>query len=282
MPELDVSRISAEVARLCQQVNLEADPAVLECLEREKRGKGERARAFAADLLANAVAAREDRVPICQDTGMVVVFLELGQDLHLTGGDLEEAVQAGVRKAYHEGYLRKSVVDDPLRRKNTGDNTPAVMHTRIVPGSKLRLTVAPKGFGSENASALAMLTPAQGREGVIKFVLATLREKGANACPPLVLGIGIGGTMEKAALLAKEALTLPLGRAHPDPKYRALEVEIVERANRLGIGMQGLGEGTAVLAAHILEFPTHIAGLPVAVNTCCHVYRHAEVVLEGK
>jgi len=281
MKKISVRAVADAVAELCLRANLEADAGVLKKLKTLAAcpDNGETPEL----LLANAAAARGDRVPICQDTGMVVVFLDLGQDVALVGGDLEEAVQAGVRAAYRDGVLRASVVSDPLEgRVNTSDNTPAVIHTRIVPGSGLRLTVAPKGFGSENASALAMLTPARGREGVVEFVLRTIREKGAAACPPLVLGIGIGGTLEKAALLAKQALTLPLGRPHPKPFYRLLENEILAKVNALGIGMQGLGKGPTALAVHILEYPTHIAGLPVALNTCCHVYRHASAVIEGK
>lgn len=230
-------------------------------------------------ICRNAKIAAETGIPICQDTGMTVVFAYLGQDVHLTGGLLEDAVNEGVRQGYTEGYLRKSVVGDPVRRGNTGDNTPAILHIRMVPGNALRLVVSPKGFGSENMSRVAMLAPAQGLEGVKQFVLDTVRQAGSNPCPPMMLGVGIGGDFEQVATLAKEALVF--SEPHPDPWYRALEEELLEAVNRLGIGPQGFGGLTTALSLHIRTAPTHIAGLPVAVNVGCHVTRHAERVLTG-
>ena len=236
----------------------------------------------AKDLLSlltkNEQIARTTQMPICQDTGMAVVFADVGQDVHIAG-DFAEAVNEGVRRGYVEGLLRKSVVGDPLRRVNTGDNTPAVLHTRLVPGDTLTLTVAPKGFGSENMSQLRMLTPASGIDGVKRFVLDTVRAAGANPCPPMVLGIGIGGDFEQVAENAKRALMLPLGTPNPDPFYAQLEEELLEAINQTGIGVQGLGGRTTCLGLHIIAAPTHIAGLPVAVNVSCHVTRHATAVL---
>lgn len=226
----------------------------------------------------NADVARERGMPICQDTGMAVVFAQVGQDVHITG-DFQAAVNEGVRKGYTEGLLRKSVVGDPLRRVNTGDNTPAILHVQLVPGDTLKLTVAPKGFGSENMSQLKMLTPADGLAGVKRMVLQTVRDAGANPCPPMVLGIGIGGDFERVAQLAKEALLLPLDQHNPDPYYAALEEELLAEINRTGIGPQGLGGETTALGLHILTAPTHIAGLPVAVNVSCHVTRHQSITL---
>ncbi|MEG2702519.1 MAG: fumarate hydratase, partial [Clostridia bacterium] len=227
----------------------------------------------------NADIALEGRLPICQDTGMAVVYATVGQDAHIVGGTLEDAVNAGVAKGYTDGYLRKSIVRDPIRRGNTGDNTPAVLHLRLVAGDGLALTVAPKGFGSENMSRLAMLTPAQGLEGVKQFVVETARLAGANPCPPMMLGVGVGGTFERVAELAKEALIELREGPHPDPYYAALEEELTARVNALGIGPQGFGGRTTTLSVRIKAFPTHIAGLPVAVNVGCHVTRHASATL---
>ena len=229
-------------------------------------------------LRENAEIAHREHMPICQDTGMAVVFADVGQDAHISG-DFEAAVYEGVRRGYTDGLLRKSVVGDPLRRVNTGDNTPAILHTRLVPGDKLTLTVAPKGFGSENMSRLKMLTPAQGVRGVKEFVLETVRLAGANPCPPMVLGVGIGGDFERVAELAKRALLLPLDGTHEDPYYAALERELLEAVNGTGIGPQGLGGRTTCIGLRILAMPTHIAGLPVAVNVSCHVTRHRTTVL---
>ncbi|MCR5477343.1 MAG: fumarate hydratase [Lachnospiraceae bacterium] len=226
-------------------------------------------------LQENLRIAGEEMIPICQDTGMAVVFAEIGQDVHLEGELLETAVNEGVRKGYTEGFLRKSVVGDPLERTNTGDNTPCVLHTRIVPGDHVRLTVAPKGFGSENMSRIFMLKPADGEEGVKEAVLQAVRDAGPNACPPMVVGVGIGGTFEKCALLAKQALLVPADSHAQDPRYRAMEEELLHRINQSGIGPGGLGGRVTAMAVHILTYPTHIAGLPVAVNICCHVNRHA-------
>ena len=230
-------------------------------------------------ICQNACIAREQGMPICQDTGMAVVYAEVGQDAHIVGGLLEDAVNEGVKRGYIEGYLRKSVVMDPIRRGNTGDNTPAILHVKLVKGNQLKLTVSPKGFGSENMSRLCMLTPAQGLEGVKNFVVETARIAGANPCPPMMLGVGIGGTFERVAELAKEALVELRQGPHPDPYYDALEKELLETINALGIGPQGFGGKTTALSVRIKAFPTHIAGLPVAVNVGCHVTRHAECVL---
>lgn len=277
---MHVEEITACVARLCVQANTLLPDSILGSL----RGACDAepyapARETLRLLCGNAQIAREKKLPICQDTGMAVVFAEVGQDVHLVGGTLEAAVQAGVAQGYREGYLRKSVVADPIRRGNTGDNTPAVLHVKLVAGEKVKLTVAPKGFGSENMSRLAMLMPSQGLEGVKDFVVETARLAGANPCPPMVLGVGIGGTFERVAELAKEALALEREGPHPDPFYGALEQELLEKINALGIGPQGFGGLTTALSLRILAEPTHIAGLPVAVNMGCHVNRHAEETL---
>ena len=229
-------------------------------------------------LVKNEGIARENCMPICQDTGMAVVFADVGQDVHIVG-DFEAAIHEGVKRGYVDGLLRKSVVADPLRRVNTKDNTPAIIHTRLVPGDRVTLTVAPKGFGSENMSRLAMLTPAAGVEGVKDFVLETVRLAGANPCPPMVLGIGIGGDFEQVAELAKRALMIPLDESNADPFYAELEQELLSAVNATGIGPQGFGGKTTCLGLHILQKPTHIAGLPVAVNVSCHVTRHATETL---
>ncbi|SHI49103.1 fumarate hydratase [Desulfofundulus thermosubterraneus] len=277
---VDTATITATVAELCQKANYELGEDVLaafkEALGQEISLTG---RDILQQLLENARIAREEQVPMCQDTGFAVVFLEVGQEVVVSGGDLYEAVNEGVRRGYQEGYLRKSIVDHPLRRKNTGDNTPAVIHTRIVPGDKLKIIVAPKGGGSENMSGLRMLKPAEGVEGVKKFVIEQVRAAGPNPCPPVVVGVGIGGTFEKAALLAKEALLRPLGQPHPDTEIACLERELLEAINNLGIGPQGLGGRTTALAVHVEVFPCHIASLPVAVNINCHASRHKEAIL---
>ena len=231
-------------------------------------------------LTENYRIAREERVAICQDTGMCVVFLDIGQDVHIAGGELTEAVNDAVRSAYMEGYLRKSVVADPLlHRVNTKDNTPAVIHTRIVPGDRVDILVTPKGFGSENMSALKMLVVAEGVEGVVRFVVDTVKNAGPNPCPPVIVGVGIGGTMETAAILAKRMTARSLDEANPDPEYAALEERILAEINKLGIGPAGIGGRTTALKVNIAVYPTHIAGLPVAVNLCCHAARHAHAVL---
>lgn len=236
------------------------------------------AKSILDQLLENARIAKEDRVPLCQDTGMAVVFLRLGQDVHITGGSLYAAIDEGVRRGYLQGYLRKSVLD-PLTRENTGDNSPAVIHTEIVDGDRLEITLAPKGFGSENMSKLAMLKPSDGIEGIKAFVLDTVIEAGANPCPPIIVGIGIGGTMDKAAYIAKRSLLRRLGEKNPDPQLAQLELELLGLVNSTGIGPQGLGGKTTALAVHIEAFPTHIAGLPVAINIQCHCARHRSISL---
>lgn len=280
MRQVEVKEIARAVKELCIETNIIADEDVLtsfrERLETETSPVG---REVLKTLIENARIAREERLPICQDTGMAVVFLEIGQDVHLAGGDLETAVNEGVRKGYREGYLRKSVVGHPVARGNTGDNAPAVIHTRIVPGDGVKITVAPKGFGSENMSFVKMCTPTAGYEGAKQFVVECVKKAGGNPCPPIVVGVGIGGTFEKAALMAKEALTRKLGERSPEPAMAKLEAELLELINRTGIGPQGLGGSTTALAVHANHFPTHIAGMPVAVNICCHAYRHGVKVL---
>jgi fumarate hydratase subunit alpha len=230
-------------------------------------------------LEENLKIAGEDMIPICQDTGMAVVFMEIGQDVHFEGGSLEAAINEGVRRGYVEGYLRKSVVKDPLIRENTKDNTPAVIHYEIVSGDEVKITVAPKGFGSENMSRVFMLKPADGIEGVKEAILTAVKEAGPNACPPMVVGVGIGGTFEKCAIMAKKALTRPINEHSPIPYVKEMEEEMLEKINKTGIGPAGLGGRTTALAVNINTYPTHIAGLPVAVNICCHVNRHAVTIL---
>ena len=280
MREIRVETISQTVARLCKEANFNLREDVLSSLRSAlKREDSPRAREIIKDLLRNAVIAERERLPLCQDTGMVTVFLEIGQEVLIAGRNLREAVNEGVGRGYREGYLRPSVVNDPLRRKNTGDNTPAVIHTEIVPGDKLKVTIFPKGFGSENVSALAHLLPSRGKEGVKEFVLKTVRESGAEGCPPLIVGVGLGGTMEKAALLAKQALLRPLNSRHQERHVAELEEEIFQEINQLGIGSQGLGGKTTALGVNIETYPTHIAGLPVAVNISCHALRQASKIL---
>lgn len=279
MREIDAGLITETVARLCIEANRSLPGDLSQALHRACQEEPfPPARELLELLGRNEQIARETCMPICQDTGMAIVYAEVGQEVHITG-DFEPAIHAGVRRGYKEGLLRKSVVDDPLRRVNTGDNTPAIIHTRLVPGDRLRLTVAPKGFGSENMSSLKMLTPAQGVDGVKAFVLKTVREAGANPCPPMVLGIGIGGDFERAAEMAKAALMLPIDQHHPDPDYAALEMELLNLVNQTGIGPQGLGGKTTCLGLRILTAATHIAGLPVAVNVGCHVTRHCSAIL---
>lgn len=270
-------QITQTVARLCIEACTLLPPEVTSLLEDARAAEPFPSAQATLDLiLKNKDIAQSRCMPICQDTGMAVVFVELGQDVHIVGGSLEAAINAGVAKGYTDGFLRKSVVRDPIRRGNTGDNTPAVIHLRLVEGDDLHITVAPKGFGSENMSRLCMLTPSQGMAGVKDFVVETARLAGANPCPPMMLGVGIGGTFEKVALLAKEALAEPRQGEHPDPFYAALEMELLEAVNALGIGPQGFGGATTALSVRVKAWPTHIAGLPVAVNVGCHVTRHAE------
>ena len=228
-----------------------------------------------SQLEENMEIAEREQIPICQDTGMAVVFIKIGQEVHITGGSLEDAINQGVREGYTEGYLRKSVVKDPLIRENTKDNTPAIIHYEIIPGDKVEITVAPKGFGSENMSRVFMLKPADGMEGAVNAIVSAVQDAGPNACPPVVVGVGIGGTFEKAALMAKQALTRPVGTHSDLPSIKAMEEDVLKRVNALGIGAAGLGGTVTALAVNINTYPTHIAGLPVAVNMCCHVNRHA-------
>ena len=280
MREIDCEQIILAVKNLCINANCFLPADVRRALDGTRESEqSEVGRAILGDLAENYRLADAEHLPICQDTGMAVLFVELGQEVHITGGLLEDALNEGVRRGYVDGLLRLSVVADPIRRGNTGDNTPAVLTVRLVPGDKLRLTLAPKGFGSENMSRLAMLRPSDGEQGVKDFVLDAVRRAGPNPCPPVVVGVGIGGTFDRVALLAKRALLRPLGSRHPDPYYAAMEQELLEKINELGTGPQGFGGRTTALGLQIETFPTHIAGLPVAVNINCHVTRHAEVVL---
>ncbi len=280
MREISCEVITQAVAEMCIQANCLIGEDIRRCLRAAALAEERTvAKEVLSTLLKNAQIAEEEMIPICQDTGMAVVFLELGQDLHLVDGDLTRAVNQGVARGYEEGYLRKSVVRDPIDRVNTGDNTPAVIHCRVVPGDGLKVTVAPKGFGSENMSALKMLKPSQGLEGVRNFIIETVSQAGPNPCPPVIMGVGVGGTMEKAALMAKEALLRPVGGANADPFWAAVETDLLRAINDLNIGPAGFGGKTSAMAVHINTFPTHIAGLPVAVNIGCHVTRHLERVL---
>jgi len=277
---ISAAQITETVKELCIRANCFLNEDIGHALKKAVEVESyQPARKILDILTKNAEVAKNQNMAICQDTGMTVVFLAIGQDVHITGCSLEEAVNEGVRKGYAEGFLRKSVVADPLCRENTGDNTPAVIHTRIVPGRELKIDVAPKGFGSENMSRIAMLNPSDGLEGIKAFVLETVRIAGPNPCPPMILGVGIGGTFEKAALLAKEALMIPLDVEHSDPFYASLEKELLLLVNKTGIGPQGFGGKTTCLGVKIQTYPTHIAGLPVAVNVGCHVTRHAQAVL---
>ena len=275
MRRISVNEITNAVKEMCIEANHHLSPdmscALLHAAQTEESPLGKQ---ILNQLQDNLKIADADRIPICQDTGMAVIFLEIGQEVQLEGGYLEDAVNEGVRQAYVEGFLRKSVVGDPLIRENTKDNTPAVIHTRIVKGDKIKIKAAPKGFGSENMSRVFMLKPADGIEGVKEAVLTAVKEAGPNACPPMVVGVGIGGTFEKCALMAKEALTREVGSHSDIPYVKEMEEELLERINCLGIGPGGLGGTTTALAVNINTYPTHIAGLPVAINICCHVNRH--------
>ncbi len=278
MREIPVSAISEKIRELLLEasyvIGSDIACALDEALDREPAPGG---REVLSQIVENDRIARAERVAICQDTGMAVIFLDVGQDARITGGDLTEAVDAGVRRAYADGYLRKSVVRDPLfDRTNTQDNTPAILHTRIVPGEHIDILVTPKGFGSENMSAVRMLVPADGEAGVRSFVLETVEKAGPNPCPPIILGIGIGGTMEMAALLAKRMTARAIDQRNPDPRYAALEESLLRDINKLGIGPAGIGGRTTALAVNIDTYPTHIAGMPVAINMCCHAARHAQ------
>lgn len=280
MRTIDVEDVTRNIKEMCIEANhfltKDMDDAMKQAVQEEQAPLGKQ---ILCQLQDNLKIAGEDMIPICQDTGMAVIFMEIGQDVHFAGGSLEDAVNEGVRQGYTEGYLRKSVVSDPLIRENTKDNTPAVIHYEIVGGDGLKITVAPKGFGSENMSRVFMLKPADGMEGVRNAILTAVRDAGPNACPPMVVGVGIGGTFEKCALLAKKALTRPVNERSDIPYIRELEEEMLERINKTGIGPGGLGGTTTALAVNINTYPTHIAGLPVAVNICCHVNRHAVRIL---
>ncbi len=279
MREIEVGKIKEAVAKLCIDSNYYLPEDVWEALVKGKEMEESPAGKEVFDqLLENAKIAKEEGMPICQDTGVAVFFVEIGQDVHIVGGDLNEAINEGVREGYKNGYLRKSMCH-PFTRKNTGDNTPAVIHTEIVPGEKIRISIAPKGGGSENMSSVCMLSPAVGKEGVIKHVVERVIEAGSNPCPPTIIGVGIGGTFEMAAILAKKALLRKVGSKNPDPELAEMEEEILKRINKSGIGPQGLGGRITSLAVHINMMPCHIASLPVAVNVQCHAARHKEIEL---
>jgi len=280
MRELDVKIITEEVAKLCIEANKHLPKDLTNCISCAAKNETEALpKGIMEDLIENLNAAKELDIPICQDTGMAVIFAEIGQDVHFVGGSFEKAVNEGVRKGYTEGLLRCSVVGDPLRRVNTGDNTPAIIHTRIVDGDRVKLTVAPKGFGSENMSSLKMMVPANSREDIIDYVVDTVRKAGSNPCPPIVVGVGIGGDFEQCAYLAKKALCRNVSQRNPDEYYAQMEEILLERINSLDIGPQGFGGKTTALAVNIETAPTHIAGLPVSVNIGCHVTRHSETIL---
>ncbi|HEY9062108.1 MAG TPA: fumarate hydratase [Pseudobacteroides sp.] len=280
MKKITTQEISTAVEKLCIDSNYYLNSDIFNNLESglaiEESGTGKE---VLKQLLENASIAREEKLAICQDTGMAVIFIDIGQEVAIVNGNLSDAINEGVRNGYQKGYLRKSVVSDPILRQNTGDNTPAVIHYNITDGDKLKITVAPKGFGSENMSSLKMLKPSDGLEGVKKFILDTVSNAGPNPCPPIVVGVGIGGTMEKAAFLAKKALLRPINEFNPVHHIKELEIEMLESINKLGIGPAGLGGRVTALGLNIEVFPTHIAGLPVAVNISCHATRHAEIYL---
>ena len=280
MREINVSQITEVVAKLCIEANQHL-PEDVKCAIKTCRAceDWEIAQGVLDQIIENYEIADRECVPICQDTGVACVFLEIGQDVHLVGGNLTDAINEGVRKGYAEGYLRKSVVADPVRRGNTGDNTPAMIYTDIVPGEEVKITVGPKGFGSENMSAIRMFKPSAGLQGIKDFILETIEAAGPNPCPPMVVGVGIGGTFDKAALLAKKALMRPLDSKNPDPFYADLEVEMLEKINELGIGPQGFGGKTTAIGLNIETLPTHIAGMPCAININCHVTRHKSEVI---
>ena len=275
MRTLNVEEVSKNIKEMCIEANhflsKDMDIAMKNAVSTEKSPLGKK---ILSQLQDNLKIAGKDMIPICQDTGMAIVFLEIGQDVHFEGGNLEDAVNEGIRRGYVDGYLRKSVVKDPILRENTKDNTPGIIHYKIVPGDQVKIKVAPKGFGSENMSRVFMLKPADGIEGVKEAVLTAVKDAGPNACPPMVVGVGIGGTFEKCALMAKEALTREVGSHSDIPYVKELEEELLERINKIGIGPGGLGGSTTALAVNVNTYPTHIAGLPVAVNICCHVNRH--------
>ncbi|MDS0527216.1 fumarate hydratase [Clostridium sp. SHJSY1] len=280
MREISIKEMEKIVRNLCIESNYYIGRDIEEALiEAKKKEPYPIAEDVLDKLIINAGIAKDSKMPMCQDTGMACVFLEIGQEVHFVGGSISDAINEGVRRGYEEGYLRKSVVKDPINRINTKDNTPAIIYYDIVPGDKVKITVAPKGFGSENMSRIAMLKPADGLEGVKKFILETVKLAGPNPCPPMVIGVGIGGTFDKAAYLAKKALIRPISIRNKDNFYKELEEELLESINKLGIGPQGFGGRTTALGLNIEIYPTHIAGLPVAVNINCHATRHKEFIL---
>jgi len=280
MRDIHASAITDAVKKLCMEANWNLEPDVLGAFDRALTTERSPAGKQVLQILKqNAEMARDRRIPYCQDTGFVICFVELGQDVHVTGGGLHDAIDEGVRQGYGEGYLRASIVRSPFDRVNTGDNTPAIVHVDVVPGATLKLMLMAKGGGCENRSKYKMLTPAEGTPGVKEWILECVRTAGPDACPPLILGVGVGGTFEKSALLSKRALFRALGTANPDPQLDALERELLDRANRLGIGPQGYGGDTTALGIHILSYPCHITSLPVAVTIECHAHRHKEVTL---
>lgn len=280
LKEISAYKISKTVEQLCMDANYLISPDI-KCAFNDalKIEDSELTKDILNILIDNSEIAERDSIPICQDTGMAVVFVEIGQDVHITGGLLEDAINEGVRSGYEKGYLRKSVVSDPINRVNTNDNTPAVIHYKVVEGENLKITVSPKGFGSENMSRLVMFKPSAGLSGVKNFILETVKLAGPNACPPMIIGVGIGGDFEKSAIMAKEALLREVGSKHPNEFYANLEEELLTAINKDGVGVAGLGGKTTALALHINSYATHIAGLPVAVNIGCHVTRHKEAVL---
>jgi fumarate hydratase subunit alpha len=277
--EIQADDITRTIRRLCIEANTILGDDVVEALKKGlEKEKSKTGKDIFHQLLENAKIAKAEGIPLCQDTGMVVVFIEMGQDVHIVGGDLNQSINEGVHRGYRDGYLRASTLD-PLIRKNLGDNTPAIIHVEIIPGDKFKLTVIPKGFGGENMSRVTILTPASGLEGIKAFVLQTVEKAGANPCPPGIVGVGIGGTLEKAAILAKKSLLRPIGQRHPDQQIAILEQELLDKINKLGVGPQGLGGYVTALDVHIETYPTHIASLPVAVNIQCNCHRHKEAVL---
>lgn len=280
MREVDVGEITSVVKKLSMETNYYLGDDVIEALSAAgKKEESPLGKEIINQILENARIAGEEDMPLCQDTGLSAVFVELGQEVHVTGGGFEDAIQEGVRQGYTDGYLRKSMVEDPLRRKNTGDNTPAVISIKVVPGDKIKITMLPKGGGSENMSTTRILKPADGEAGVKDFVVETVRIAGGNPCPPIIVGVGIGGSFDKCAHIAKRALLREVGSVHPDPYYADMEKELLERINNTGIGPMGLGGRSTALAVHIETHPCHIASLPVAVNTQCHSARHKEIVI---
>lgn len=280
MKKIYTDLIKDTIKNMCIEANTRLNPDISEAIKKAAEEEDSPlSKGILEDLLKNAEIAAKECIPICQDTGMAIIFMKIGQDVHITGKDLSDAVNEGVREGYKDGYLRKSVVLDPIKRGNTNDNTPAILYTEIVPGENIEITVAPKGFGSENMSAVKMLKPSDGEEGVINFVVETVKKAGSNPCPPIVVGVGIGGSFEKCAYLAKLALTRDINSKNPDEYYAELEETLLKRINALNIGPQGFGGKTTALGVNIETFPTHIAGMPVAVNISCHVTRHLTKII---